>query len=166
MSSEIETLTTGLPTKAIVQHADGAPVASLSPTDATRFLFSGVAGQPDFWESRMGRGDSAPLHKHPWATFEFIIEGSITYLIDGEEFVAGAGDFVYTPPSAVHTFVVESPTARLVGFNHPAPKFAELQMGAVPLFKQPGGPDMPKLLELATASGIALMGPPLEPRTN
>lgn len=154
----------GLPTKAFVQRAGGAPGISFGPQSVTRFMFSGVAGHPDFYEYSAARGDSAPLHRHPWATFELILEGSVRFLVDGEEFVAGAGDFVYTPPSAVHTFVIESDTSRFVGFNHPAPRFAELQERAAPIFASEDGPDMAKLTSLTQELGVELLGPPLEPR--
>ena len=166
MSNDTQTIDSGpaagMPTKAFIQHAADAPTASLGASNTTRFMLSGIAGQPDFYEYRAVRGDSPPLHRHPWATLEFIIEGSIRYQVDGEEFTAGAGDFVYTPPSAVHTFLVESETARMVGFNHPNPRFAELQERAVPLFAGSDGPNMPALMELTAELGVELMGPPMQ----
>jgi hypothetical protein len=79
--------------------------------------------------------------------------------------VAEAGDFVYTPPNSVHSFLIESETARLVGFNHPSPRFAELQTRAAPLFGQPGGPDMEGIVKVAGEVGVELLGPPMEPRS-
>lgn len=128
-------------------------------------MFAGVEGHPDFWENTAGRGDSAPLHRHSWATWELILEGRISYVVDGEEFIAEAGDFVYTPPNAAHTYVVESETSRMVGFNHPAPRFAEIQFGAMDLFAAPGGPDMQKLVQFAAEHGVEVLGPPIQPRT-
>lgn len=155
----------GLPTKAFVQRAADAKIISPWPGSNTRLMFSGYEGHPDFVDYSAARGDSPPLHRHPWASLELIIEGSIRYLVEGEEFVAEAGDFVYTPPNAVHSFFVETETARLVGFNHPNPRFAELQEGAVAIFAQPGGPDMAKLVEFAGSLGVELLGPPLEARS-
>lgn len=126
-------------------------------------MFSGVSGHPDFYEYKATRGDSPPLHRHPWATLELVLEGQVRYLVDGEEFLAAEGDFVYTPPSAIHSFLVESEDCRLVGFNHPSPRFAELQIGAEPIFAAPGAPDMARLTELASQLGVELLGPPMEP---
>lgn len=166
MSNETQLADTvaGLPTRAYVQHAADALVASVGKTNSTRFMFSGISGHPDFFEYTASRGDSPPLHSHPWASLELILEGRIRYVVDEEEFTAETGDFVYTPPNAAHTFVVESETARMVGYNHPSPRFAELQERAAPLFDEPGGPDMQRLGALADQIGIKLLGPPLEVR--
>ncbi len=153
----------GLPRKAFVQHAADAPTIAPWPTSATRFMFSGIDGHPDFYEYKASRGDSPPLHRHPWATLELVLEGEIRYLVDGEEITATAGDFVYTPPSAAHSFFVESDSARSIGFNHPNPRFAELQEGTVPMFAQPGGPDMSKVAAFAGELGVELLGPPMQP---
>lgn len=45
-----------------------------------------------------------PLHRHPHTDEGFYIgEGEMTFLIDGEERVAGAGTFVFIPRGTVHT---------------------------------------------------------------
>ncbi|MEZ4266520.1 MAG: cupin domain-containing protein [Myxococcota bacterium] len=163
-SGHIAPGTAGLPTTLIVRRAGDAPSASLSPTDRTRFLFADVPGEPEFFDAIGGRGDSAPLHRHPWATWELIIEGKVRFSVDGEEVVAEAGDFVYTPPNAVHSFVLESASARMVGFNHPAPRFASLQRQAQALFAAEGGPDMKRIAQLAKEHGVDVLGPPMQPR--
>ena len=155
----------GLPAKAYVQRAAEAKVISLTPESNTRMMFAGFDGHPDFLDYTAARGDSPPLHRHPWASLELVVEGSIRYVVEGEEFLAETGDFVYTPPSAVHSFYVESDTARIVGFNHPDPRFAQLQEGAAPLFAEPGGPNMQRLAEFAGSLGVELLGPPMEART-
>lgn len=152
----------GLPGKSYVQHADEAPVVSLTPNDATRFMFSGMDGHPDFLDMRSLRGDSPPLHRHPWASLELIVEGRIRFVVDGETFVAEAGDFVYTAPNAAHTYLVESDTARIVGFNHPNPRFYDLQTQAAPLFSAPGGPDMQRIAQIAAEHNVEVLGPPLQ----
>jgi mannose-6-phosphate isomerase-like protein (cupin superfamily) len=154
----------GLPSHLIVQRAGEGPSSSLSPTDRTRFLFADVPGQPEFIDAVGGRGDSAPLHRHPWATWELIIEGSVRFVVDDEEILLGAGDFIYTPPNAAHTFVVESERARMVGFNHPAPRFASLQRQAEEIFAAPGPPDMRRVAKLAAEHDVEVLGPPMTPR--
>lgn len=154
----------GLPSDAIFLRAADAPSTSLSPTDRTRFLFADVPGQPEFVDAVAGRGDSPPLHRHPWASWEVIIEGTVRFVVDGVEFVAEAGDFVYTPPGAAHSYVVESERARMVGFNHPAPRFASLQRQAQEIFAVPGPPDMQRVARLAGDHDVEVLGPPMTPR--
>lgn len=152
-----------LPAAPIVQRAEEARVYSFSPTDRTRFMFGGVEGAPDFFDESGRRGDSPPLHRHPWASWEYVVEGTIRFVIDGEEHVLSEGDFVYTPPNAPHTFVIESDTARAVGFNHPDPRFEELQRTVGPMFLGDGPPDLEAIGRAAGDLGVELLGPPLQP---
>ncbi|MDZ7733226.1 MAG: cupin domain-containing protein [Acidimicrobiia bacterium] len=157
--------TTPLPTTPLVQRPDEAPTYSMSPTEQMRFLFSGAVGQPEFYEERVARGDGPPLHRHAWATWEYLIEGELRVVIDDEELRVAAGDFFYTPPNATHTYVVESDTARIIGFNHPGGHFEDLNREVAPMFLEPGGPDMQAVVERAAAHGVEILGPPLGAET-
>ncbi|MEZ5247133.1 MAG: cupin domain-containing protein [Acidimicrobiales bacterium] len=53
--------------------------------------------------------------RHPWPTWELVISGTVRVIIDGEEFLAHAGDTIHTPADVVHTYVVESNDAHIVG---------------------------------------------------
>lgn len=165
MDKTPQTPPASLPEQAILVRAGTAPAASLSPTDKTWFVFAGIEGQPEVFVNQGGRGDGTPLHRHPWATWEIVVEGQVRFVVNDEELVAQAGDFVYTPPNAPHAYVVESETARLIGFNHPARRFAELQSRAEELFRGPGGPDMPRLMQLAGEHDLEILGPPLTARS-
>lgn len=136
----------------------------MSATNAFRFMNDGADGTPDFYEDRGSRGDGPPLHSHPWASWEMVIEGEIRVQVEGEEFFLTAGDSIYIPASAVHTYVIESETARAVGVSLSGGRFADLQRNAAHLFKEPGGPDMGKVMEIAGRNSVQLLGPPLTPR--
>ena len=92
-----------------------------------------------------------------------VIDGRIRFVLGDEEVVAEAGDFVYTPPNLPHTYVVESETARMIGFNHPSGPFEALQRKAAPLFQTGGPPDMEALVKLAAEHQVTVLGPPLAP---
>jgi hypothetical protein len=42
----------------------------MSATNAFRVMSDGTGDSPDFYEDCGIRGDSAPLHRHPWASWE------------------------------------------------------------------------------------------------
>lgn len=51
------------------------------------------------------RAIAAPLHRHHHEDeYSFILEGRVGVLIDGEERVGAAGDFVFKPRGQWHTF--------------------------------------------------------------
>ncbi len=152
-----------LPTGPIVVRSGESPSYSLSPTDRYSFPFAGYLGQPEVFDAHLGKGDGTPMHRHPWGTWEIVVEGRVRFCVAGEEFVLGPGDFAYTPPNAPHAFVVDSDTARMIGINHPSGPFAELTRKAVPLFRAEGGPDMDAIAKLAAEHQVEVVGPPLAP---
>lgn len=152
---------TDLPSEVIVQRAGEARTYSMSPTEEMRFLFSGAVGQPEFYDERVARGDGPPLHRHPWASWELVVEGELRVVVDDEELHVGEGDFFYTPPGAVHTYEVTSDRARIVGFNHPGGRFEAMTAEVAPMFLKPGGPDMAEVVRTAGEHGLEILGPPL-----
>lgn len=56
------------------------------------FLFNGTAGR--------GPGP----HRHPYDEIQFIREGRGLYVVNGEEFEAGAGDILVIKAGEVHSF--------------------------------------------------------------
>lgn len=153
------------PSQPIVQRRSEAEVYSTSPTEQMRFLFSGAAGQPEFYEERAARGDGPPLHRHAWASWEYLVQGRLRVVVDGDEFPVTAGDFFYTPPNAVHAYVVESEQAHMVGFNLPGGTFRDLTREADALIRAAGGaPDPDEFVALAAEHVIEILGPPLDPR--
>lgn len=154
------TTTTALPAEPIVTRASETSTYSMSPTETMRFLFTGAEGQPDFYEETAGRGDSPPLHRHDWASFELVLDGKLRYVIDGEEFTVGSGDFVYTPPGAVHTLVTLSETSHVIGFNVPGGQFEQMFIDALPMFVA-DPPDMAAVSEACARNGLEIVGPPL-----
>lgn len=152
-----------LPAKAFVARAADMKTVALSPTNRFRFPLSGHPGQPELYVEQAGRGDGPPLHRHPWATWELVLEGSVRFRIGDEEFVLGAGDCIYTPPGAAHGYVVESDRAYTIGLNQAPSRLENLQTRAEPLFAS-GPPDMAAVMKIAAEESVEVLGPPLGAR--
>ena len=164
-TSDGSTKADGIDTTPRVQRAGLPPAIDFGPTSTFRFIAAGGPGLPDFYEERDQRGDGAPLHSHPWPSWELVIEGEIRVLVGDDEHVLGAGDAIYLPPDVPHTYVVESETAHLVGMSMSNGRFESLQRNAAPLFSGDGAPDMEAVMALAAEHDVNLIGPPLLPRT-
>lgn len=158
-----DTTNAPLPGDPMIERAADAAARtySFSPGDTMRFMGTEAPGQPDFFDETAPRGTSAPLHRHPWASWELVLEGRVRFVIDDNETVLEDGDFVYTPPDAVHTYVVESDSARVIGFNHPGGHFERLQRTVGPMFLD-GPPDMAKAAAAAGECHVEILGPPLQ----
>jgi mannose-6-phosphate isomerase-like protein (cupin superfamily) len=63
-----------------------------------------------------------PVHAHEGEDDAFfMLEGELTFTVDGEEVAAGPGTFVLVPPGVQHTFANETDAvARFVNVHAPA----------------------------------------------
>jgi mannose-6-phosphate isomerase-like protein (cupin superfamily) len=63
-----------------------------------------------------------PLHTHEGEDDSFyMLEGELTFTVDGDEVVAGPGTFVLVPPGVSHTFANRTgEVARFVNVHAPA----------------------------------------------
>ena len=63
-----------------------------------------------------------PEHLHPDEDDSFyILEGELTFGVEGEEVVAGPGTFVLVPPGLRHTFANRTPeSVRMLNIHAPA----------------------------------------------
>lgn len=120
------------------------------------------------WEQLLPRHSSPPLHVHhrddeAW----YLLDGAITFAVDGSEMVAERGDFVWAPRGLAHTFRVESQTARVLGLGIPA-GFEEFFLTTgrpAPELTLPPAPtappDLQQMLPAAHAAGCDIVGPPM-----
>jgi quercetin dioxygenase-like cupin family protein len=79
--------------------------------DVYRFLATGedTDGRYAMWEAIVPSGGGPPLHVHSREEEGFfIIEGEVTFTIDGERVVAKAGTFANMPVGIPHSFKNES----------------------------------------------------------
>jgi quercetin dioxygenase-like cupin family protein len=113
------------------------------------------------------RGDGAPLHVHhdddEWF---YVLDGELTFWIDGAVTVAGAGTFVWGPRDVPHTFTVSSETARFLLVTEPGGFDAFVRACSVPapaaVLPPPATepPDVAALARLAGEHGMEILGPP------
>jgi len=89
--------------------------------------FKAVAAQTGGDFSLMERtvpagGRTPPAHRHiNCSEAFFVLDGTITFSLDGEQLDGGPGDFLLVPRGAAHTFGNNSPSpARLLVLHAPA----------------------------------------------
>ena len=81
------------------------------------FLFN---GQP-------GRGPGP--HRHPYDEIQFIQEGRGRYVVNGEEFEAGAGDILIIKAGEVHSFTCIGDQPLVQIDVHVSPRFVQENLG-------------------------------------
>jgi quercetin dioxygenase-like cupin family protein len=113
------------------------------------------------------RGSGSPLHVHSREDeWFYVIDGEVTFWIDGETIVAPEGGFVFGPKGIPHTFIVSSEQARFLLVTEPA-GFEQFMRAAgepatrleiPPPATEP--PDVAALTAAAAEYGIQITGPP------
>ena len=145
----------------IVTRGSAALAFTTTPTDQMRFLCPGGPELLDITDERLAPGDGPPLHRHPWSTWEVVVEGHIRALVGDETHELAAGDLLFTPPDVPHTFMAIGTTpARLIGINWPG-GFQHLYAALAAAFAQAGPPDFAAMAAAAERHGAQIMGPPL-----
>ena len=134
-----------------------------------------TGGRWSMMEQLMPMGAGPPPHKHLWSDETFyILDGTITYLLEGEIRTATKGAWVTIARNTTHAFRVDSDTARILNGYTPASMEAmiaelgqrttELTLPAPGPPRPPGQPRMPD--ELLTRYGLIWLDEPdpLQPR--
>lgn len=113
------------------------------------------------------RDHGSPLHvhrrEHEWF---YVLEGELTFWIDGAVTVAGSGAFVFGPLGVPHTFLVTSDEARFLLVTQPSGFEDFMRAVAEPATRAelppatvtPPPPDV--LGAVAAEHGIEILGPP------
>ena len=110
-------------------------------------------------------GEGTPLYAHPEddETF-YVLEGELTfYLDDGQPISASAGSFVHIPGGSVHSFQVDSETARYLILTTPQHErfyraISEPAQSRTLPPQEP--PDMEKIEAAARDYKVEILGPP------
>jgi quercetin dioxygenase-like cupin family protein len=115
------------------------------------------------------RGHGSPLHVHTREDeWFYVLEGELTFWVDGEVSVAPAGSFVYGPRGLPHTFIVSSEVARFLLVTEPAgfERFTRAlgqpaeRREIPPPATATDPPDVDGLAKLAATFGLQIVGPP------
>lgn len=96
-----------------------------------------------------------PPHAHPWDESYYVLEGRVAVTCGDEQATFGPGQFATVPAGTVHTYRIESPTAKVLVMTsgaRAAAFFADLDANA------PSGPPtpatLPAVIEVARRNGI------------
>jgi len=151
----------------IKQRRKGRSVAVVG--DVYRFLATGedTNGKYAMWEAIVPPGGGPPPHVHSREEESFyILEGEITFTINGERLIASAGMFANMPVGTPHSFKNESgKSAKMVISVAPAGlekmffevgvELPEGSTTALPPTKE----EIEKLLKIAPGYGVEIMVP-------
>ncbi|HEY7328006.1 MAG TPA: cupin domain-containing protein [Gemmataceae bacterium] len=149
------------------QSTEGRTVAVVG--DVYRFLATGddTNGKYALWEALVGPGGGPPPHVHSREEEGFyVLEGEITFTINGERVVAKAGMFANMPVSTAHSFKNESdkPARMLISVAPAGLEKMFFEVG-VPLPEgattalPPTKEEIEKLLAVAPSYGIEIRLP-------
>src|SRR5207248_1646151 len=137
--------------------------------DVYRFLATGADtdGKYALFEAVVGPGGGPPPHVHSREEEGFyVLEGEITFTVNGERVVAGAGTFANMPAGTPHAFKNESskPARMLISVAPAGLERMFLEVG-VPLpegattASPPTKDEIEKLLAVAPGYGITILLP-------
>lgn len=115
-------------------------------------------------EASLPRGFGPPLHVHHREDEAFyILEGRIRFRRADEDFVAGAGAWVWGPREVPHTFKVESERARALIVVTPGGFEGMFEEGGVPVAECPEPPvheyDPEHTIAISRTYGFDVVGP-------
>ena len=80
-----------------------------------------TGGRYSMMEQLLPKGSGPPPHKHLWSDETFyILDGTISVLLDGEIMIATKGAFIHVARNTSHAFRVDSDTARFLNGYTPA----------------------------------------------
>ena len=151
-----------------VHHVDDAPAYWMQGILWTMLADAeDTGGRWSMMEQLLPKGSGPPPHKHLWSDETFyILDGTITFLLDGELRTATKGAFVMIARNTRHAFRVDSDTARFLNGYTPASMeamVAELAKRTDQRTLPPSGPvarggQMPE--ELLTRYGLMWLDEP------
>jgi quercetin dioxygenase-like cupin family protein len=75
------------------------------------------------FEGEPGRGPGP--HRHPYDEIQFLREGRARYVVNGQEFEAGAGDILVIKAGEIHSFTVIGETKLVAVDVHLGPRFIQ-----------------------------------------
>lgn len=121
-------------------------------------------GSPVLVERRGRAGDMPPLHRRDEDESYRVLDGELTFWVDGDVVPARPGDVVVAPSGSKRTFRVESPEARWLVVTRVSSLGRYEDFGRAVAEAADGArlspEDRATLSALAASNGIEVLGPP------
>ena len=103
-------------------------------------------------------GSGPPPHHHPWDEGYYVVEGKVSFNVDGSMHEAQAGDFIYAPGGTVHAFKgLSKKPARVLVFDSPAHSEAFFRDCDAEVKELPR--DLPKMPEIGARHQVRFVPP-------
>jgi quercetin dioxygenase-like cupin family protein len=114
-----------------------------------------TGGKLTMWTEITPPGGGPPPHYHLNEDEAFhVIEGRVAFLVDGKWHEVGPGGAAFMPRGVVHTFKnVGDQSSRMLLTTTPS-GFEKFFARCAAEFAKPGGPDIPKILDIGVEHGI------------
>jgi len=150
----------------LVRPGEGPSVWSLGGRFTVKLDDAGASGRFALVEALAFRSTEPPLHIHrredeAW----YVLDGHMTFHVDGEAYAAPSGAFVLAPRGVPHTFTVDIEPTRVLVFAAPSgfEQFA-FELGVPATSDEPPAglavPDPSVLAPVGDRYGIEVVGPP------
>jgi quercetin dioxygenase-like cupin family protein len=94
----------------IISHEQDLPATAINSTQVHNAAMKVLIGEKEGWRDHvmrvieLGPEGYSPRHKHPWPHINYMVEGSGTLYIEGQEHAVAAGAYAFVPPNAEHQF--------------------------------------------------------------
>lgn len=101
-----------------------------------------------------GQPGSGPRsHSHDWDETFYVIEGDLTFSIDGEEMKAKAGTFVHLPAGTLHEFKIGKNGAKMISITGAGSKASSL-FSELAAENSKDSPSQKNLIEIIARNGM------------
>lgn len=150
-----------------LQSGEGDALWFLGALATVKASSEATAGRVTVTELLAPHGHGSPLHvRRDHDQSFYVLEGELTFWIDGEVIAAPAGSFVYGPRGIPFTFTVSSEQAHFLLVTEPGTFEAFMRALAEPAQRleippaPTAPPDVVRLTALAAEYGVEIIGPP------
>ncbi len=125
---------------------------------------SETGGRLAVLEEELPEGPGPPLHSHPQDETYLLLDGEASFWVDADPAEEkgrrrGAGDVVFVPGGAPHTYRVESPLLKLLVLSTPAGLEDYVLALGTPEAEAPA-PTRQRMADVARELGVVIHGPP------
>lgn len=151
----------------VLESREGDAYWSLGSLTVLKATDENTGGSFSMVEERIPAGQSPPLHVHRSDDEMFyVLEGTVTFEVDGERFTASAGSTVFAPHGLPHSYVTEEETRWLMFVHEPGLEQLWASVGRpAESWTIPDGSEteeqMARVAEQLERYGIEIVGDPL-----